>query len=395
MKLPARIYVDDALVLALSKCHMKQVLATLIETIFVIMGKPDTRVHQCPLALDKWAELIVAPRQRMFGLLIGTNTLTVGIPPDYIKEVLDLINSTWHSHCHHFTVGEAQRLTGKLGHLAEGAQWVFHLLGHLYAFIAYALAENKRLLADSSLELQSICLSLRTGNFPCTAKDQVKHVNHTMKRAARIVHHAKFKFNINKTMHQEIDFFREKLLPDSDIKWETLIAHITPRMPAFTSFGDSCLKGAGGYSLGYWWHIPFPEEIMQRNLLHKKDNSDGCLISINVLEFVTIITNYCALLHVITTTSATNDPYPVLLNVTDNASALSWTTGACRKSMISCRLARFFCSLLIGSPLGINSKWISTNNNKIVDIISPIKMQSVLVFSCPVRPLDQQQEQLI
>ncbi len=26
MKLPARIYVDDALVLALSKCHMKQVL---------------------------------------------------------------------------------------------------------------------------------------------------------------------------------------------------------------------------------------------------------------------------------------------------------------------------------------------------------------------------------
>ena len=70
MKLPARIYVDDALVLALSKCHMKQVLTALIEAIFVIMGKPDTRVLQCPLALDKWAELIVAPRQRMLGLLI-------------------------------------------------------------------------------------------------------------------------------------------------------------------------------------------------------------------------------------------------------------------------------------------------------------------------------------
>jgi hypothetical protein len=131
MKLPARIYVDDALVLALSKCHMKQVLAALIKAIFVIMGKPDTRVRQCPLALDKWAELIVAPKQRMLGLLIDTNTLTVGIPPDYIKEVLDLINSTWHSHCCCFTVGEAQRLTGKLGHLAEGAHWVFHLLMHL------------------------------------------------------------------------------------------------------------------------------------------------------------------------------------------------------------------------------------------------------------------------
>ncbi len=79
----------------------------------------------------------------MLGLLIDTNTLTVGIPPNYIKEVLDLINSTWHLHCRRFTVGEAQRLTGNLGHLAEGAQWVFHLLTHLYASITYALAENK------------------------------------------------------------------------------------------------------------------------------------------------------------------------------------------------------------------------------------------------------------
>jgi hypothetical protein len=239
---------------------------------------------------------------------------------------------------------------------------------HLYASIAYALAKNKRLLADSSPKFQSICLSLRMGNFPCTAKDQVKHVNHAMKRAAKMVHHAKFEFNTNKTMHQEIDFFRERLLPDSNIKWETPIAHIIPRMPTFTSFGDSCLKGAGGYStlLGYWWHIPFPKEIMQRTLLHKKDNSDGRLISINVLEFVTVIINYCASLHVVTTTSATNNPHPVLLNVTDNASALSWTTGACRKPMIGRRLACFFCSLLIGSPLGIKSKWISTNTTRLL-----------------------------
>jgi hypothetical protein len=46
--------------------------------------------------------------------------------------------------------------------------------------------------------------------------------------------------------------------------------------------------------------------------------------------------------------------------------------------MIGRRLARFFCSLLIGSPLPINSKWISTNDNKIPDDISCIKMQSVL-----------------
>jgi hypothetical protein len=53
-KLPARIYVDDALMLALSRGHMEQVLAALIEAIFAIMGKPDTTVCQCPLAMDKW-----------------------------------------------------------------------------------------------------------------------------------------------------------------------------------------------------------------------------------------------------------------------------------------------------------------------------------------------------
>ena len=112
---------------------------------------------------------------------------------------------------------------------------VFHLLTHLYASIAYALAENKQLLVDSSPEFCSICLFLKTGNFPCSVKDQVKLINHAIKRAARQVHHAKFEFNINKTMHQEIDFFHEKLLPKSNIKWETPIAHIIPPMPMLYS----------------------------------------------------------------------------------------------------------------------------------------------------------------
>ena len=36
-------------------------------------------------------------------------------------------------------------------------------------------------------------------------------------------------------------------------------------------------------------------------------------------------------------------------------------------------LAWFFCSLFINSPLGINSQWISTDDNKIADNISQIK----------------------
>ncbi len=119
--LPARIYVDDALTLATSMESMEQVLASLIKAIFMVMGAPDTSVCQCTLAMDKWEKLQVTPIQTMLGLVIDTNRMTVSVPDDYIKSVRLLIDSTWHTHRQQFTVKETQELTGKLGHLAKGA----------------------------------------------------------------------------------------------------------------------------------------------------------------------------------------------------------------------------------------------------------------------------------
>jgi hypothetical protein len=323
--LPARIYIDDALTLATSKESMEQVLASLIKAIFVVMGAPDTSVRQCSLAMDKWEKLQVAPIQTMLELIIDTNRMTVSVHNDYIKSVHLLINSTWHTHRQRFTVKEAQELTGKHGHLAEGANWVFHLLTQLYASIAYALSKNKRFLEDSSPEFRTLIKSLRSGYFFCNVKDQIRHIAYTIKHSAKLVHQSRCQYNITKPMRKEKEFFREKLLPTSEICWESPIAHVISRMPTFTTFGDSCLKGAGGYSLslGFWWHLPLPEEVKLPRLLHKRDNADGLLISINVLEFVTVIINYCAALHTVLTKNPTSDPYPVLLNVIDNASALS------------------------------------------------------------------------
>jgi hypothetical protein len=53
MDLPTCIYINDALMLALNIDHMKMVLAATIEAIFLVMGKPDVVVRQCPLAMDK------------------------------------------------------------------------------------------------------------------------------------------------------------------------------------------------------------------------------------------------------------------------------------------------------------------------------------------------------
>ncbi len=138
------------------------------------------------------------------------------------------------------------------------------------------------------------------------------------------------------------------------------------------------MEGTGGFSttLGFWWHICFPDEVVQCTLQFKTNNDNGMLLFINVLDFVTVIINYCAILHVVWTSFITDDFHPVILNVTDNSSALSWTLHMCKQSKIGHMLACFFCSLLINSPLGINSQWINTINHKIAYNISCLKKHS-------------------
>jgi hypothetical protein len=91
------------------------------------------------------------------------------------------------------------------------------------------------------------------------------------------------------------------------------------------------------------------------------------------LEFVVVIIDYCAALTVIMTENVTDDPYPILLNIADNTSAHSWTMHTCKSSRLGKLLAKLFCYLLMDSRLGINSKWIDTNDNYIADAISRIK----------------------
>ncbi len=105
----------------------------------------------------------------ILGLIIDTNRMMVSIPEKYRQEVLKLLETTWHSNRRHFKVSEAQKLTRKLARLAEGANWVFHLLSHLYLSIAHALSNNKALLLESSQEFRDIVIGLKTGAFitPC------------------------------------------------------------------------------------------------------------------------------------------------------------------------------------------------------------------------------------
>ncbi len=108
-------------------------------------------------------------------------------------------------------------------------------------------------------------------------------------------------------MRYKIEFFHNKLKPDSGIKWEMPIAHLTSQTFFATTIGDSLLEGTGGFFtiLGFWWHICFPDEVVWRTLQFKTKNNNGMLVPINVLEFVMVIINYCAILHVVWTSPIT------------------------------------------------------------------------------------------
>ncbi len=58
------------------------------------------------------------------------------------------------------------------------------------------------------------------------------------------------------------------------------------------------------------------------------------LVSINVLKFVMVIIKYGTALHAVWTSSVTDDPHPVILNITNNSSALSWTLHMWKQSKI-------------------------------------------------------------
>ena len=85
LPMKANIYVDDILAAAARRERMLRLLAAILEAIFVVCETPDIAVRQCPLSLEKWHELIVGPRQIILGLVIDTNTMTVGISDDYIQ----------------------------------------------------------------------------------------------------------------------------------------------------------------------------------------------------------------------------------------------------------------------------------------------------------------------
>jgi hypothetical protein len=87
------------------------------------------------------------------------------------------------------------------------------LLGILSAFPfvfvnRICIIQEQRLLTESSAEFHDIILAIRTSAFVTPCNDLARHTSFTMKRVAKLTHHASYQYIINKT----------KLKPDSGIE---------------------------------------------------------------------------------------------------------------------------------------------------------------------------------
>ena len=65
--------------------------------------------------------------------------------------------------------------------------------------------------------------------------------------------------------------------------------------------------------------------------------------------------------------------YPIIMNLSDSRSAISWTKRAARSTTAGKALARIFCCLAFNNPITCSADYISTSDNHCADSISRLK----------------------
>ena len=108
-----------------------------------------------------------------------------------------------------------------------------------------------------------------------------------------------------------------------------------------------------------------------------KDKTTDQLITINVLEFLTEIINFAALIeHLRLQPVDMPHRYPILKNWTDNMTALSWIRKVVSKSPMAKALQRILCSIMSNNPTDLCGDFLAGALNVDADIISRIYFNS-------------------
>ena len=365
------MFVDDNLIAEI-KSRMKQAQAASIESLFILLGRPEPEFRKVAVCMEKFVQSLCSHERVQLGLLVNTRKMTVSLPPDKVAKLIRELKH-WHSGRRSFNVLQAARLVGLLQHAAQVCVWARFLLVALQHSIQIALHYNEKELRKTEA-FQELIKDIDRSSL--SEEDLQKGLFAQGKLAQKIWRYTR-RYFINRTMRAEIAMLIYILEHPTEYRWETPIAHLIPRESDYNSFGDSCLTGCGGFSidLAFWWQLIWPQEIQVRTIrvLQQKDKR---LISINVLEYATILFTFEAACTALAEKREQGDlpnAFPVLLNRVDNTSAETWTRKACASSKPAKALGRIFCGQLINNPLGLNAVYLEGERNVIADYISRLK----------------------
>ena len=356
--------------------YIKQSMAGSIESIFDILGFPEIKVRRDPISWDKYNQHKCSWRKDQLGLTVDTRQMTVELPDKKLHDLTEMI-SHWHSGRRSFTLLQISRLLGKLEFVANVAPWLRFLLISLRDSSIKALKKNRKLVLEGKTIGHYLQDSLYKG---CNSTKLLKKYFAAGKIAQKIWQ-LNTRFFITKEMKQDLAHL-EYLFVHKKTYLKIPIAHWIPRDPDFSGRGDACLEGAGGYStdLKFWWFIEWPDDIKQKTLKHwnfsvrlDKEN----FISINLLEYFTVIIMYAAATQAVRDLENFLHKYPIFKNESDNISAVVWTKKASMSSPAGKAMAKIFSLLCINNNLGLSSAYIKGEDNIIADNISRMKTKKL------------------
>jgi len=365
------MFVDDNHIASLLP-DMKLAQAASIEGLFQILGFPETDLRRTALSEDKYYREKCSYKKIQLGYLINTCSMTVSFAPErFIKIISSLSN--FHAKRKTFTLREAATLAGHIEFFASMTPWLRFLTIALKHSILIALQANTKKVFSQKTNTTFISDSkLLSMDF-----DSLRRKNFAISQLLRQTWHSRTKYRVSPSLRKELKFLQFLFKHHKRFKFSSPIAHIIPRDFDYFAKGDACLDGAGGFShsLKFWWYVKWPISISTKtikNYVKAYKTISGDFVSINLLEYVTILISYAACVTKLKLIQHhLPHPNPTLLIESDNTTAVSWTRKAASSTQAGKQLAFLLTSMMIQNQhVGLSSKHIPGTDNTVADEIS-------------------------
>ena len=367
------MHVDDNLYAEVGRARMIMAMRYSIHSLHQVLGGDDPATRPRLVDMDKFLREGLGHRRTQLGSTIDTRRLRMDMTDERRQGILKLLKSTWGPRRRSFTISEAATLLGIMMDASRSCRWGIFLFIELQQTLLRMLRKNhQRLLATESY--RQLIESLGDTTVIATPS-KYRWFSQKVGQAMWASKAATF---FNHDLRQEIEFVTKSFEENQSVRWSSPIALLIKREPSYTAWGDACLEGAGGFSLElkFWWALEWPEDIRLRTL-NQLEKGDRSLISINLLEYATVVIGLAATIVAWEETPDPKPMHPLMQIFTDNTTAESWTKRIAGLNTVQARaLARLLCHLLMLTPdLGLSAEYLDGKLNGTADYLSRLRKQ--------------------